>query len=280
MLKSGIEILQEIIHAYVKIMADAAFSWLKIYLMEPTDFEKYGFIGEMHKWIFGLSTALGILFFVYNMTKLLTQKMGGFHNRSGSEIVVKTIMGTIFATFSPFLLNEVLLKVNNAWVNFIISKGINVDTFAKFVTFPVTTNIAIMSAAFLLAIMFLILAIQYIVRLGELMILFLLAPIAAMTATNEDLNIWPIWWREAVAVVFQQSFQITTLWLIFNLLGGAKTLNDYILALALMVIVLKGPSVLRKFIYSSGSGRMAVGAAGGVAKATLFRYAATKMITR
>lgn len=280
MFKSATEILQELIHPFVKYIADAAFAWLKIYMIQPTDFDKYGFIGDMHKWIFGISITLGILFLVYNMTKLLTQKMGGYNNRSGSEVIVKTVLGTIFASLSPFILNNVLLTINNAWVQFILDQGINVDTLTKFVSFPPTTNVVVMVAGLILTIMFLLLAIQYIVRLGEIMILFILAPLAALTFINEDMNIWPVWWREAVSVVFQQSFQITVLWLIFNLLGGAKSLNDYILAIALMVIVLKGPSVLRKFIYSTGTGRMAVGAAGGVGKAAMFRYAATKMIPK
>jgi hypothetical protein len=278
MFKSPIEYLQELIHDLCKSFADAAFHWIEIYMIKPTDFTKYGFIGDMYKWIFTISASLGALFLVFNLVKLLAQGMGGYANRSTEEVVSKAIMGTVFASLSPFILQDVLLKINNAWVSFILDRGINVDTFAKFVAFPLTASLSIMFAGFILAVMFLILSIQYIVRLGELMILFITAPLAAITSVNEDMNIWPVWWREAVAVVFQQAFQITILWLIFNLLGGAKNLNDYILAIALMVIVLKGPAVLRKFIYSSGTGRMAVGAAGGVGKAAMYRYAATKMI--
>lgn len=272
-----IEKLKEMIHELIKDFADAAFNWLKIYMMEPTDFKKYGFIADMHEWILTISITMGIMFLSFNLLKLMVQKMGGYSQRSGSEIFTKSIMGTIFASFSPFIVS-LLLTVNNLFVSGIISKGIDVDTFAKFVTFPGTANMSLMVAGIVLTGMFLVLAMQYIVRLGELMVLWLMAPFAAITSANEDMNIWPVWWRETIAVVFQQSLQMLLIWLIFNLMGGASSLNDIILAIALMVIVLKGPALFRKFVYSTGTGRMVVGAAGGVGKAAMFRYAATKMV--
>lgn len=278
MFKSPIEWLKELIHDLVKEFADAAFSWLKIYMINPTDFEKYGFVGELYNWVFTISISIGIMFFIYNLFKVLIQQMGGYSQRGTSEILVKAITGTLLGIFAPFILKEVLLKLNNVWVEFIISKGINVDTLAKMITYPDTAGMALVITALVLAIMFLILAIQYIIRTGELMVLFLFSSLAAVTSTNEDMNIWNVWWREAVAVVFQQSFQITILWLIFNQIAGGKELKDYILACGLMVIVIKGPGFLRKFLYSTGTGKMAVGATGGAGKMAIYKYAATKMI--
>lgn len=274
----GLEAFKKLLEELLEGIASAAFHWLDIYMINPTDFGEYGFIGLMMEWIYRTSIGIGVMFFVYNMVKLIIQQMGGYNNRSWQEIVTKTVIGTLFASLAPFLLKDVLLKINNAWVEFIMSKGVKAGALADWVMIPGTANITLLLFALILAALFLALGIQYIIRLGELLIMLITAPLAAISVMNEDMNIWDVWWREACAVVFQQSFQITALWLVFNLILDGKEINDIILACGLMIMVLRGPTLLRKFLYSSGTGRMAVGAAGGVGKATMMRYASKKFI--
>jgi hypothetical protein len=61
------------------------------------------------------------------------------------------------------------------------------------------------------------------------------------------------------------------------MLTNTKHLEDYLFAIALMVVILKGPKYIRQFIYSSGAGKTAVGMAGGASKMAIYKYAATKM---
>lgn len=278
-LLNPIQWLQTMITQLVKDFADAAFSWLQVYMIQPTDFSNYGFVGELYNTVFTLSLTVGSLFFVYNLVKIIVQQMGGYSTRSTSEITVKAVMGTVLGILAPFLLKDVLLNVNNLIVQMLVAKGITVKTLSALILLPANASLAATFATLFLAAIFLILALQYIVRLGEIMVLFIYSPIAAMSSVNEDMNAWSIWWREAFATVFTQSFQVSILWLIINQLAGGQQLKDIILACGLMIIVLKGPGFLRKFLYSTGAGRTIVGAAGGAGKMAMFRFA-TKMITK
>ncbi|GAA3327079.1 hypothetical protein GCM10020331_065610 [Ectobacillus funiculus] len=103
-------------------------------------------------------------------------------------------------------------------------------------------------AGFAMALLFLLLAIQYIIRTAELLIILIMSPLAAWSIMNEDLNIWSIWWREAISIVFTQSFQIMVIWLAFNNIGDAKGLQDFIVGFGFLAFCLMSPTFfLRKF---------------------------------
>jgi hypothetical protein len=278
MFKTPIEWLKEMITQLVKDFADAAFSWLKVFMIEPTDFEKYGFVAEMYNIVFALSVTIGGLFFAYNLIKLVWQKMGGYESRSVSEVTVKAIMGTVLGALAPFLMKEVLLKLNNIIVEMFVAKGVTVKTLSALVLLPQNASLAAAFATLFLAGIFLIMSIQYIIRLAEIMVLYMYSPLAAISSVNEDMNAWSIWWREAFATVFTQAFQMSILWLVINQIAGGQELKDVILACGLMILVLKGPGFLRKFLYSTGAGRTIVGTAGGAGKMAIYKFAASKMI--
>lgn len=274
-----IEALKDLIKEILHDFANVTFGWLKIFMLQPTDFQKFIFASQMREWIFAISISIAIMFLVANLMRLLIQRMGGYAQRGPSEIVVKSISGVLLSILSPFIL-ELFIKINNAWVDFVIGRGINVDSLAKSVNLPAEAGISICITSLFLLILYLVLAIQYLIRSGELLVLLLFAPIAAITHANEDMNIWGMWWRESIAVVFQQAFQITILWVMFNQLVGEKNLEGCIVAIGLVFVLLKGPSFLRKFIYSSGAGRAVVSAAGGIGRMAIYKYAARKVVAR
>jgi hypothetical protein len=278
MFKTPIEWIQEMITQLVKEFADAAFSWLKVFMIEPTDFDKYGAVKDVYDTVFAISVTLGSLFFVFNLIKIVVQQMGGYSNRSISEVTVKAVLGMVLGFLSPFLMKEVLLKVNNLIVEMFVAKGITVKTLSALVLLPSNASLAATLGTLFLVGIFLIMAIQYMIRLGEIMVLYIYSPLAAISSVNEDMNAWSIWWREAFATVFTQSFQMSILWLVINQLAGGQQLKDIILACGLMIIVLMGPGFLRKFLYSSGAGKTIMGAAGGAGKMAIYKFAATKMI--
>jgi hypothetical protein len=276
MFKSPIEWLIETLKELIQGFANAAFKWLEVYMLKPYSLTN-GYLGDMHEWVLPIAISLSSLLFTFNILKYIFQNMGDYSNRSGSEIAVKTLMGIALACGSPFIMKDVLLKINNVYVKALLSQGIDVDKFSNLILNPVTSNLSISFAAFTMVICYLVLACQYIIRQAELAILFIGAPIAGISIVNEDLNIWPVWWREAVAVVFTQSFQLTILWVILNQIGNGKDLNSYILAIGLTIVLIIGPKYLRTFIYSTGSAKTLVGAAQGTGKMAVYKWAASRI---
>ncbi|MDG4656340.1 hypothetical protein P6P90_03245 [Ectobacillus antri] len=278
MLKSPIEYIKELLHELMNDIANAAFSWLKIYLFAPTDLSKYTYVSEAYDIIFMISVTLGGVFFTFNMFKLIIEKVGGYSQRGVQTIIVRTFLGGVLAVLAPFILQEVLLPFNNAIVQIFLDKGVTIDAFSKFVGVPGTVSTAILFSGLAMAIIFLLLAIQYIIRTVELLIILIMSPLAAWSIVNEDMNIWSVWWRETIATIFTQSLQMMTLWLALNTIGDAADLKDFIIGFGFMFFCLTGPSFLRKFLYSTGAGQKAVGVLGGAGKSVLVRYVTTKLV--
>jgi hypothetical protein len=280
MFKSPITHLEELIKDLVKDFSNMAFEWLELFMFKPTLFSDYPYINGAYTLIFAFSMSLGGLFFAYNLFTILMQNMSGNRSKNISEVLTKTILASAFAAMVPYLLDKVLIGFNNAIVKTFINMGINVDLLAEYVTTPATATTAIVFTTGIITILFVILSIQYIKRIGELLILYIFGTIAAFSLINDEMNVWPIWWREAFCVVFQQSFQVIILWITLNQLGDAEKLSDYWVAVGLMSVVISGPTFLRRYLYSTGSGRAMVGAAGGATKMAIYKMAAKKITAR
>ncbi|WP_416826008.1 conjugal transfer protein TrbL family protein [Ectobacillus polymachus] len=278
MFKSPIEYVNELIHSLMSDIANAAFGWLSIYLFSPTDLTRYPYVSEAYHIVLFISVTMGGVFFIFNLFKIIIDKVGGYSQRGYQEVIVKTFLGGTLAMLAPFLLKDVLLPINNAIVEIFLNKGIRVETFSKFVSLPGAGATSLLLAGLCMAIIFLLLAIQYVIRTVELLILFIMSPLAAWSIVNEEMNIWSIWWRETIATVFTQSLQIMIIWISFNSIGDAANLQDFVIGFGYMVFCLTGPSFLRRFLYSTGAGRKAVDAVGSTGKAVMIRYVTMKLV--
>lgn len=280
MFKSPIEYLKELIKDIVDNFANAAFDWLKVFLFQPTDFSKYPYIHELYNTILTISISLGVVFFAYNLIKILIGNVGGYNQRSVSEVLIKTIMSGFLAVAAPFILIEVLLPINNAIVQMFLDKGLNTDTLAIFMMIPSTASFALFVCSLVMLILYLLLTIQALRRIPELLFLLAISPLAAWSAINEDMNLWGIWWREVICTVFTQSFHIMMIWLAFNQIGDASSVGEFIIGWVFIGFTLFIPGILRKYLYSTGTGRGAVNLAGGVGKMAIYKLAARKLVTR
>lgn len=280
MFKSPIEYLKELIKDIVDNFANAAFDWLKVFLFQPTDFSKYPYIHELYNTILTISISLGVVFFAYNLIKILIGNVGGYNQRSVSEVLMKTIMSGFLALAAPFILMEVLIPINNAIVQMFLDKGLNTDTLAIFMMIPSTASFALFVCSLVMLILYLLLTIQALRRIPELLFLLAISPLAAWSAINEDMNLWGIWWREVICTVFTQSFHIMMIWLAFNQIGDASSVGEFIIGWVFIGFTLFVPGILRKYLYSTGTGRGAVSLAGGVGKMAIYKLAARKLVTR
>ncbi|MED1205599.1 conjugal transfer protein TrbL family protein [Heyndrickxia acidicola] len=277
--KSPIEYLQDLIHTLVHDFANVAFNWLGIFMLKPTNFEKYHSIGTVYNFVFSLSTSLCIVFVAWSLIRIMLNHAAGVESRSIPEVLAKTIFAFVLSAAAPWLLKEVLLRLNNAIVQYFLDQGLTTTALEKFTDIG-GVSITICLMALIIVILFLLLGLQYIQRLGEYIIILVTSPLAAFSLITENFEIWSVWWREAISVIFSQAFQVALLWCILNLLTDTHKLQDYLFAIGLMVVVLKGPRMIRQFLYSTGTGKTAVGLAGGASKMTMYKYAASKMVSK
>ena len=275
--KSPIEWLKELIAELVKDFANMAFDWLEIFMLKPTDFTKYPKIDILYDFVFALASSLCIVFVAWAIIGIMFNQLAGVQSRGLAEVVFKAVLAFILSASAPWLLEKVLLRLNNSIVKYFLDEGLDTKMLEKFVTIPQTAGMALSLATLTIVILFVLLGLQYIQRLGEYIVLLVTSPIAAHSIISENMDIWSIWWRESISVIFSQAFQVSLLWLILNLLTGTEKLQDYMMAIGLMVVLLKGPKYIRQFLYSSGSGKTAVGMAGGASKMVIYKFAASKL---
>lgn len=275
-----IDKVNEWLSGIAKETANLGFDLLSDYMLTPTDFDKIQYASQAQAWIQHLSLIAGALFLVYNLLKHQVGQGGGFSRRSTPEIVIKSICAAIFTTFSSWIIPDFLLPINNYYVEYLAKIGIETKTIEKMITKPELGAAFIIIIFGVFAVLLLITGIQMILRFTEIGVLIIFAPLAAITMQNEEMNMFPVWWRESIATVFQQAFQLTILWLILNLFGSGNDAKDYLFAIGGMVVLITTPRFMRGFLYSSGAGAAVVNAAGGVSKAAIYKYSMKKMMTK
>lgn len=258
-------------------LANACFQWLGNMMLLPTGFDNDSILSDLFRTITDISIGFGSCLFAFNLLKLIWQNLGNYQSRSMSEVSVKATIGVIAGSLSPFILNDVLIKISNAIVNMFIAKGVTIGTMQAMiaVTNPTLTMGFFMVA---LAVTFLILVIQYMIRYAKLIILYCVAPICTMTLMNEDINLFGVWYKDAVTTVFSQSYHMLVLYIIANKIGTISSLNDLLMCLGLMIVmVMPGLFQMGKFIASTGAGRGAAGAGAGMAKMGILKYMGSRI---
>lgn len=247
--------------------------WLDVFMLSPTNFTKQakGPIGDFQKFVMVSIVGISTLFMIFAFMKELTKRMGGYSNRSNSEIISKGILSVVFAYTAPWILISVLLAVSNAITAIFFAKKVNIGAIKKMMDITNDVSSAMVIAILLLAITIIWMTAQYIIRFGHMMVLWVLAPFAASTMVNEEMNVFPAWWRESCAVVLMQPLQVMILFFIINLVGNGKELQDIFLAIGLMSVLICSPGWLRKFLFSTGSGKTMINAAGGAGKMAMYK---------
>ncbi|PGQ88332.1 conjugal transfer protein TrbL family protein [Priestia megaterium] len=279
MFKTPIEYLKELIQDLIKDFANMAFNWIEIFMLKPTDFSKYPKIDFVYDFVHAIASSLCIVFVAWGLMVIIFNQMAGVQGRSVSEVVSKAALSFVLSASAPWLL-ESLVKLNNKMVKYFLDKGLDTKALEKFITMPNTAPISLLLMGLVIVALFVLLGMQYIQRIGEYIVLLVTAPIAAQSITTENFEVFSIWWRESISVIFSQTFQVMLLWLVLNMLTGTEKLQDYLYAIALMVIILKGPKYIRQFLYSSGAGRSVVGAAGKSSKMAIYKFATAKIAGR
>lgn len=101
---------------------------------------------------------------------------------------------------------------------------------------------------------------QFVQRIADLIILQLLAPVIAVSVLADENNFVPVWWRELIAISVQLPLQILTFYTGINFLfSPGVDVSDFLIGIGFLILTIKSPSFIRSMVYSTGSGRAALG---------------------
>ncbi|MEB8730047.1 conjugal transfer protein TrbL family protein, partial [Bacillus cereus] len=198
-----------------------------------TEYQKVQVIQDVFSWVRFLVYALvGVIVLHQLFKQYLAISTGSIQRRTTSQIMGDIGKFAYRLLMLPLFL-DIMIKINSFWVGFISDKGLVVDEFVKFlglnqgtekksVSEIVLGNIAqtyqlqmagtvVFVAIFflvLLAILFVLMYIQMIMRLGQIVFCYVLIPFVALSALNEEMDMYSTWWRETIAIVGTAAAQV------------------------------------------------------------------------
>jgi len=241
-------------------------------VVQPTEPGKY--ITNFGEYLKGVQYFAGGLLVIFTVLAVFRQISGIMYQSEKS-------MGTYFihVTFAggliyilPKVVTGVLLPLNNALINFIGSVGVDASRIEDSLSSSGGWG-AVTKEANIFAIMSLILTIALIalcitgaIRYIETLIAILIAPLVALSVINSSDGL-QIWIREVVAIVFTQVVHFLILQILLSIMGGVENMVlVVILSIGAVAVGLRGPHIIRQYLYRTGSSSTLVASAGSAGR--------------
>lgn len=210
----------------------------------------------------------------------LKQQAGLIERRSIGELAIRTIIGGGGIYFLPWSLKYVIIPFNNAIMYAINSIGDDVtaerlkELFTGNLTALAEAGAFIIVITLIWGIALIVFGIAGGIRYTELLISLMISPLIATSIVkgNEGLETW---FKETISIVFTQSIHLLLLKVLMKICLTTSGIPMFVLSIGVVVVALKGPQVIKNYLYTSGVGSSSVGAAGGGAR----MYAMRKMMT-
>lgn len=242
-------------------LAQEAYTGLTAALFSPTDLSNYPNIRDAVKIAQAVAGGLLGLAAVFEAAQSLGFRGAGGEEKSLEQIARGTIFGGFLIFFLPYSVEKLFIPINNYLLEAISHLGVGIETFQSLLLFSVASAPGGTILIFLgYAVMCLILAVISGIRYVEIVLCLVISPIVAVSAVRGGEAIG-VWVRETTAIVFTQCVHLLLINLLFNFVGAADFWG-FMKAIGVIVILIRGPQVLRQFLYSSGTGNTLVSAAG------------------
>ena len=177
-------------------------------------------------------------------------------NNSLSIMAGKTIVSGVCIYFLPFLVLNILLPINEAVVKIITEVGKNYRLEDNVITSFQNLQkegIVIVLGLLILSIGFVILAIISAIRFVDIIIAIIISPLVAVSFVKSEEGLIN-WAREVFCIVFTQSILILLLQILIKIMTDNQNLTGIVLSIACMTVMLRGPQILRQYLYKSGAG--------------------------
>lgn len=253
-----------------------AFSLIAELILQTNDIDKYFNYQRYLVVVQSIACALLVLFVVWEATKLQSGGVLPGHEKSFGTLVGQSIVAAALIFFLPWSVTNIFLKINNLVIKVLTDIGVNIDVvnviaILKLGTDPLALGGLIILMTLVLVIGLLGIGIASGIRFIEIIIIILISPIVAISALNNYDGI-QVWVRETIAVVFTQCVQLLSLQLVMVALTNMTGVMSLLLSIGCVVVGLRGPKVLRQFLYSSGTGSALVGAAGAAGRMGAMKF--------
>jgi len=247
-------------------------------ILNLSTMDKYFDYKPMLFYIQIIAAALLITAAAYEIMKNISGNVFDSEDVPLSTYFIRVCISGMMIYLLPWSVVNIIIPLNNATINLINYVGVefgveSIDKLSEFM-FTYGNSMIMIVQVFILALSFLILGIIGGIRYFELLIVILISPIVAVSFIKKG-QAANVWVREAVAITFTQAIHILVLQIVSTILFTVKGPMCLVLCIAAIVILIRGPQVLRKFLYSTGTGSTTIQAFGSMG-----RYKVMRMMMR
>jgi hypothetical protein len=279
-----LDIKQTINDWFQSFFSDLATSLYKIgtqllrqYLAQSTDLNQLPKVWEILQWTQLGAQVLATIFLLIRLFQAVRDVVTGEAEPNYAEIIGSFILtfALIFAT--PYIVTHFFFKVNNAVLASLPALGISLSFPDKGVTDLLTDPMmGLDKQAVVTALMGLIWSLGYFafalvsaIRYAEIAGLLVLGPLLATSVLGRS-DAYRVYWMETAAVVFLQPFHFLLAYWILSSLD--KGIMGVIFSLGCSVIGIRGPHLLRQWMYGAGTRGTLIGAIGGARRLDVYPY--------
>lgn len=219
---------------------------------------------------------------IYIVYRVVSYQMGNeIYEESIQTKFYKSVASVFFVYFLPYFAENVLIRLNNLAVKEILTAG-NLISASNFVGLLVgmmggasdttfNSYLFILLIVLIAVISFIVLGIIAAMRIFELAIAIVFAPLACISVINRG-DLLSVWFREFLSICFTQTVQVFAL---RALIGIIDFNRPFLINMALLVggivVMIKTPKILRNLVYSTGTGNTVVQAAGSVGRYAMMK---------
>ena len=253
----------------IESMLNYLYEFLSQVIVQPTEPSRY--IHNFDQYLRGVqffAGALLVIFVVWSVFRQLSGVMYTDERSMGSYFMHITFAGALIYIL-PKTVTLIFLPINTAIINFIGSAGIDVSGIGNSMqsVWGGLKEIEISKIMFFILITALfVLGIAGAIRYIETIIAILISPLAALSLINNDDGL-QVWIREVTAIVFTQSIHFLLLQILLSIIGGVSNMTImFILSIGTIAVGLRGPQILRQYLYRTGTSSALVSSLGSVSR--------------
>ncbi|WP_100008326.1 hypothetical protein [Staphylococcus pseudintermedius] len=274
-----LELIQSVLDGSFKILQDTVLAYDNYKVLPHTD--------TLIDVFSQIAIYLLTFFLIYKaMNMMITGGLG--NDVDFIKLMFDTAKAFIFIKITPWLIQFFLLAMNKAIVEFIlkddtldmqgakkldfadnIAKIIGVKSLKKIGAIADTERIQYFGLflVFVISICILIFNIYGALRLVNIVICLIVAPVMASTRVISD-EYWRVYVTETIAVIFSQIFHVLCLYWILTLVGENWTLGRLFLIIALIIVGISGAHIIRRFTFATGASSIV----GGAGKMAVYKF--------
>lgn len=233
-----------------------AMSMITDFLLKFSDVNQYINVKSFLVYSQVLATVLLVTVILWEGFKSQTGGVLRSENSSISVMAGKSIVSCVCIYFLPYAVLHILLPLNENVVKIITEAGKNYTLEDNVITSFQNLQkegIVIVLGLLILSVGFVILGIISAIRFVDIVIAIIISPLIAVSFVKSEEGLVN-WAREVLCIVFTQSILILLLQILMKIMIDNQNLAGIVLSIACMTVMLRGPQILRQYLYKSGTG--------------------------